>query len=67
MKLKQNTFKVARHNTSRHDSHGTSCFSCRDVPWRDATSGIWALNVTGQQLQELYKLRWNDCFQGKLW
>jgi len=24
----------------RHDTHDTSCMSCRDVTWRDATSGI---------------------------
>jgi len=30
------------HDTSRHDSHDTLCSSCRDVSWRDATSGIWA-------------------------
>jgi len=39
---------MLRHVTTRHDtscvsSIVTSCVSCRDVSWRDATSGIWAI------------------------
>jgi len=40
---KHGAARTTQHDTSRHYSHGTSCLSCRDVSWRDATSGICAI------------------------
>jgi len=32
---KHGAARLTRHDTSRHDSHDTSCLSCADLSWRN--------------------------------
>ena len=52
---------TTQHVTSRHDSHDTSCSSCRDVSRRDATSGIWAILRKGNAKIRRHSDYFNDC------